>query len=363
MAQDRKRWLMATLMFCFVAGCGTGSRQAAPVQQAGADNFFYDFDDGLATYYSMDLANGNVTLKQKFLIPQTGYRAGMDPLGRFVWAAQQGVAEHDTIIEPPPTLNTYALMPDGLFSASDQRDYQPRIEQIAVERQGKWAYADGAGERRVFSISPVDGHLEGAGRILPIEESSGPLTLRPNKNIFYGCNIRDFLLPTQTTVFAAYAPDPDTGELKPLPNVATEVRYEIREMAFTSDGNYLIALDFSAPFQVHLLAVDKDGGLTEVDTQPTPYLNGLLPHPKLPIVYHQSPESGVIPAFGVENGALTELPAIHVGPPDLTPFILHISSDGHFLLVQSDQAYLITLDPQTGAALDIHPVNFPSPFF
>jgi hypothetical protein len=360
MAQDRTLGLMATLMFWFLAGCATGMRPSLQQQQPSADNFFIQFDDGVATYYSMDLSNGDVTLKQVISIPGTGYAAGMDPLGRFVWVAQQGVAEHDTIIEPPPTLNTYARMQDGFFSASDQRDYQPRIGQIAVERQGKWAYADGPGERRIFSISPVDGHLEGAGRIAPMEESAAMLTLQPTKNIFYGFNIRNFLTPTQTTVFAAYAPDNDTGELKPLPNVATEVGYEIREMAFTSDGRYLVVYDFDPTSRVHLLAVDEDGSLTEVDAlTPASYPSRLVPHPKLPIVYHQSLEGGGLPAFRVENGALTELPKIQV-PGD--PFVLHISSNGRFMLVQSNQVYLVTLDPQTGAATDIHTVNFPSPF-
>jgi 6-phosphogluconolactonase (cycloisomerase 2 family) len=356
MAQDRRSRLIAALMLCFLAGCGTGVRPSLPPQQASADNFFIQFDDGAATYYSMDLSNGDVTLKQRISIPGTGYAAGMDPLGRFVWVAQQDIAEHDTIITAPPTVNTFARTPDGLFSASDQRDYQPRIDQIAVERRGRWAYADGPGERRVFSISPVDGHLEGAGRVLPIKEFAAMLTLQPTKNIFYGYNIRNFLTPTQTTVFAAYAPDNDTGELKPLPNVATEVGYEIREMAFTSDGKYLVVLDFDPNHEVHLLAVDEDGGLREVDAlTPASYLNGLVAHPKLPIVYHESLEGGGLPAFRVENGALTELPKIQV-PGE--PYILHISSNGRFLLVQSDQVYLITLNPQTGAATDIHPVSF-----
>ena len=286
--------------------------------------------------------------------------AGRDPLGRFAWIAQHDVVEHDIIITAPTTVNTFARMPDGLFSASDQRDYQPRIDQIAVERQGKWAYADGAGERRIFPISPVDGHLEGLGRIAPSEESAAMLTLHPTRNIFYGFTTRNFLTPTQTTVFAAYAPDNGTGELRPLPNVSTEVGYEVREMAFTSDGNYLIVLDFNPNRQVHLLAVDEDGGLREVDVQPTSFLDGLVPHPKLPIVYHPSLEDGVITGFVVKNGALTELPKIQVGRQDLMPNILHVSSNGRFLLVYSDQAYLITLDSQTGAATDIHPVDFSS---
>jgi hypothetical protein len=353
---------MATLMFCFLAGCATGMRPSLQ-QQAGADNFFIQFDDGAATYYSMNLSNGAVTLKQRFSIPQTGYAAGMDPLGRFIWAAQQGVAEHDTIIEPPPTLNTYARMPDGLFSASDQRDYQPMIVQIAVEREGRWAYADGQGERRVFPISPVDGHLEGPGRVLPSQELAGPLTLRPNENIFYGFTSSGFAAPTQTSVFAAYAPDHDTGELRPLPNVSLEVPYEILQMAFSPDGKYLLAVDFDPNgHQVHLLAVDKDGSLREIDVlRPDSFYSGLAPHPKLPIVYLQSNEPGVVTALGIENGALTELPKIHVGQPGLSVQILHISSNGRFMLAQSDQRYLITLDPETGAALDIRPLGFSFP--
>ena len=359
MAQDRTLGLIATLTFCFLAGCATGMRPSLQQQQASADNFFIQFDDGGATYYSMDLSSGDVTLKQRFSIPQTGYKAGMDPLGRFIWVAQEGVAEHDTIIEPPPTVNTFARTPDGLFAPSDQRDYQPRIDQIAVERQGKWAYADGAGERRIFSISPSDGHLEGAGRIAPADELAGMLTLRPGKNILYGVTINGLGTPTQTSEFAAYAPNEDTGELVALSNVATTGPYEVLQMAFSSDGKYLLAVDFDPNgHQVHLLAVDENGGLREVDAiRPGSFYSGLVPHPTLPIVYHQTSEAGVIAAFEIRNGVLTELPKIQVGRPDLVPFILHVSSNGRFLLVQSDQDYLITLNPETGAVVDIHPVN------
>lgn len=355
MAQDRTLRLIATLTFCFLAGCATGMRPSVQQQQAGADNFFIQFDDGGATYYIMDLSNGDVTLKQRFSIPGTGYPAGMDPLGRFVWVAQQGVAEHDTIIEPPPTLNTYAKMPDGLFSASDQRDYQPRIEQIAVERTGKWAYADGGGERRIFSISPVDGHLEGAGRVAPSEEQASSLTLRPGKNIFYGITVHNIFTSTQTTIFSAYAPNEDTGELVPLANVTTEVPYSVKQMAFTPDGNYLIALDYGPAPEVHLLALDKDGGLSEVDAA-TPPSNpwGFVTHSMLPLVYYSSPD-GTVKALRVENGALTE---VQVGLPN-SAFILHIASNGRFMLFQNAGVYLATLDPQTGAAIDIRPVTLP----
>jgi 6-phosphogluconolactonase (cycloisomerase 2 family) len=197
---------------------------------------------------------------------------------------------------------------------------------------------------------------------LPSEEAGGPLTLRPNKNIFYGYTIRDFLTPAQTTVFVAYAPDNETGELRPLPNVSLEVGYEVQDMAFTSDGNYLLVIDFDPNRHVHLLTVDEDGSLREVDAQsPALFPQGLAAHPKLPIMYYSSLDLGGITALAVKNGALTKMPRIQVGRQDLFASLLHISSNGRFLLVQSDQVYLITLDPQTGAATDIHPVNPTSP--
>lgn len=359
MAQDRVSRLIATLMLCLLAGCGTGMRPPVPEQQQREDSFFLQTQDGLIASYSMDLANGDVSLKQRILIPGLGYPAGTDPLGRFLWIAQHDVVEHDTIITAPPTVNTFARKPDGFFSASDQRDYQPRIDEIAVEHHGKFAYDNGA-ERRIFSISPVDGHLEEAGTT---DAELGFVILHPIKNIFYSAISTNLFRPDTNTVFKAYASDSDTGELTPLPNVSTQVPYDIREMKFTSDGNYLIILDFDPSHRVHLLAVDKDGGLREVDAlTPASYPYGLVAHPTLPIVYHQSlAGDGLIQAYGVKNGALTELPSIHVGDSDISGNLLHVSSDGRFLLVASRQIYLVTLNPQTGEATDIQPVNFPFP--
>ncbi|HEY6967585.1 MAG TPA: hypothetical protein VJA94_00035 [Candidatus Angelobacter sp.] len=349
MKRDRVLLLIILAFLSFVAGCATNLPPRSP--QPTADTFVLEGSDGILGSFTMDLSNGSVSRQQTILIPGLGYLAAADPLGRFLWVPQHDVAFKDVFVTAPPTINTYMRGVDGQFSLSDQRDYQPRIYEIAVERHGRWAYGDSSGERRTFSISPVDGHLQEVAINPPGE---GTLSvLHPLKNIFYGYLVSNPFTPAQTTTFVAYAPDDATGELRPLPNVSAQGNYFVREMAFTSDGRYLIAVDFNN--QVHLLAVDEDGSLTEVDTLTSAvFIGGLVPHPRLQIIYHQSGEDGVLNALRVDNGTLIEEKFPFPGQPGF----LHISSNGRFLLAQDGAVSLITLDPQTGAPIGIQPVDF-----
>ncbi len=365
MPRDRVSLLIAVALLCLLVGCGTVVRPVDQELKPAADSFLLQLSDGVIGSYSMNLSDGSISLRQSIHFPALGYQAGTDPLGRFAWIAQHDILEKDIFVAAPPTIITFARAADGLFFDSDRRDYQPKIEQIAVEHHGRWAYdalTDSVGQRRIFSISPGDGHLEEVGRT-----ASGAygaiMVLHPVENIFYGLEVRNASASAQgrEIVVAAYASNEDTGELEPLPNVFTEIPEGIREMAFTSDGRHLVVADLNN--QVHLLAKDSEGGLSEVGLlTPKFYVDGFVPHPKLPIIYHRSLEDGVVTSFGIDSGALAELPKIYLPNSGGAVFLLHVSSDGRFLLVQNKGVYLITLDSHTGAATAIQPVNFPFPY-